>query len=370
MDWDEDDRRERNTSKFPEIGNKPRPGSSKPVEIKTPKLYLHATKDEANLAPISRGGLKAGASQGIGDPDTQKPFPNQVFVAKRPAMKFVSQEASGGNIGVISGTSPDPDYNYKGGRLTFGDAGSFYRETIRPLRDVQQGSEIGREPFSFTFPMTPRTASGAKKVLEHLNPGKTFTPGEAKQTLTDAFKREFTPLYIESSPPASPRGRSRTRDDSSRESSPARSRSRSRSPSPNRSRSSSFEMGGAFAAFRFDEEQAEQSGSPSRSNRNDSPSFRPLSFGSSPTQQPSPTQPAPQLHTTTTTPRIAPPTPVIGFTIPTPTPSANPSIPSTSTLRFEKADISRNSPPRTSGLSEDVKRFFSNQGPRKPQDNK
>lgn len=246
MDADDAERRRRNSGSFPEIESKPRPGTSKPVDVKLPKLYLHATKDERNLPLIHREGLKAGASQGIGNPDdphNPKPFPGQVFVAKQPVMKFVGAEAPGGNIGVISGKSPEPDPNYTGGKLELGDAGYFFTETIRPLRDVQHGHEIRQEPFSLTFPMTPRTATGARKVLEHMNPGKAFTDLEAKQQLAAAFKSEFTPLYIESTPPSSPRrGRSPTRSTRSRDVSPEQSRS----PSPSRTRSPSLDFDDIF----------------------------------------------------------------------------------------------------------------------------
>lgn len=155
--------------------------------IKLPALYLHATAEEKRDA-IAKEGLVAGKTQGIGAPETKRPFSDQVFVTT--GAKGASQatgEGGPGSIGVMSIQTPMPDHNYPSG-----SAASFVTGRIPPLR------EFGQHPghtYSFVTPMSPRTRRGATAFLNELNPPGSISEPEAVEAIQEQLNQQF-PLQL------------------------------------------------------------------------------------------------------------------------------------------------------------------------------
>jgi hypothetical protein len=159
-----------------------------PANIARLRSYLHATKDQRNMPLIHKEGLIAGASQGIGAPETGERFKEQVFVARPEAMRFIGTEAGGGQVPVISTHSPINDPNY-----ARGTAGYFDTDRVPPVREATADAPGG--PYSFTLPLTPRTRGGLHRVVQGLNPDREVVQEQATAMVEDRFRREY-PLHF------------------------------------------------------------------------------------------------------------------------------------------------------------------------------
>jgi hypothetical protein len=201
-----------------------------PRELKFPKLYIHTTAHKRTerakgnkpyAQNIEELGLDGNHGDGIGPPEgkiktfletlphkiplrandgsieirrekVERAFPNHVFVAKTSKVaNIVRVEATGPDIAVISGNSPQPDNNYMRGGLQLGDAGFFYRTkedepVIPPLKDFDGNIS---KPYCFRFPMDDETKEAFKEYMEMLNPGIEIENPE--NLLKEKFARQF-----------------------------------------------------------------------------------------------------------------------------------------------------------------------------------
>ncbi|RLK61969.1 DUF4157 domain-containing protein [Actinokineospora cianjurensis] len=149
-------------------------------------IHAHLTRGR-NLPGIHDQGLMPGASRGIGLPDTDRE-PDTAYTyllsGSPPAAGFVSQEAGGRAVGVVSSNVAfGPDTNYPGGSY-------MHHGGIPPVRDNTQG---GNGPFSFTLPATPRTRQGLRDFVNaHLPNGQQqLTEAEALERVLAALWRTF-----------------------------------------------------------------------------------------------------------------------------------------------------------------------------------
>jgi hypothetical protein len=148
-------------------------------------VYLHHTRAEY-LPGIAAQGLVAGARPGIGDPHDGRPCTDGIYVVN--PHRHIPDTGSAQAF-VISAQSPHPDCNYPHDRDGGTAAGVFHRERIPPLRDAAAG-EPAESTYSFTLPMTPRTAAGASALLghhEHSAQGPAQSTDSLMARITHAF---------------------------------------------------------------------------------------------------------------------------------------------------------------------------------------
>lgn len=116
-------------------------------------LRVHFTKT-INLAPIHQDGLFAGRGKGIGDPSEGRPDKDYVYgvdLENRKTTGFVSGEAGGEPVGIISSHGGDRDINYPTGAVR-------YSRAAPPVRDLRI-TEPAETTYSFPLPLTPRSTT-------------------------------------------------------------------------------------------------------------------------------------------------------------------------------------------------------------------
>ncbi|GAA3031478.1 DUF4157 domain-containing protein [Actinokineospora globicatena] len=150
-------------------------------------IHAHLTRGR-NIPAIHDQGLMPGASRGIGLPDTDRePDTSYTYLlsGSPPAARFVSQEAGGRTVGVVSSNVDfGPDTNYSGGSY-------MHHGGVPPVRD--NSNQPGDGPFSFTLPATPRTRQGLRDFVNgHLPAGQhQLTEAEAMERVLAALWRTF-----------------------------------------------------------------------------------------------------------------------------------------------------------------------------------
>lgn len=150
------------------------------------RLDVHFTS-RGHRGGIGREGIRPGARQGIGDPDTHRPDQEYVYVlsgSHPETTNFVAQDTRNRtSIGVIgSGVPYDRDVNYRRGAYR-------YPGTARPARDdIDEGA-----PFSFTLPMTPRTRAAVTTFINrHRPPDQPVTEVDAVRMVERDLFGKFT----------------------------------------------------------------------------------------------------------------------------------------------------------------------------------
>jgi hypothetical protein len=155
-------------------------------------LRVHMTRTDY-LESIRQTGLIAGKEQGIGLPEETKkaskgrPDPAWLYaldLSNAQTTGFVSMEAGGEPIAMVSTEIGDKDVNYpRGGAVR-------YPPRAPPIRQFPQEATT----YSFALPMTPRTKTGLTKFVNK-HGGTSMTEDEVAKLVEVSLRRKI-PLHV------------------------------------------------------------------------------------------------------------------------------------------------------------------------------
>lgn len=156
--------------------------------------YVHMTSPE-NLQEIHDEGLVADKKKGFGTPqDGGMRDKEGVYVVDDP--HFYRGDTASGHVGVVSTREPVHDTNYPHSPKFTRHGAGYFMNRVAPLRDAITEGHGPTDPYSFTLPMTPRTAQGAQRLLTATE-GRNLTTREAAEAVGGVVTKRFPAYFLD-----------------------------------------------------------------------------------------------------------------------------------------------------------------------------